>query len=286
MDGHFGGVGLVARAAEVRWPFGRNGLVERLHGGTSGVSRYGFSVWNTIRCEPASHGRSSERPDGSGHVYYDAKLNATVEAYAALGSIGYDKDMPRLQRACRWILDDGGLCKVSVFTPYWLLLLGEWPWENTPTIRHLQFRAIGAHNARSPQRHLSAQANWGSGAAGLFPAGRKSFEYDLPTKVSSDEWDWTCRSMGRILRTLQNIGEKLSWHRRGAIRAAIDWIVEHQDDDGGWGGIQPPWLYRLIALRLEGFGHDHPRQGQGSGLPRRSGMAPRSRRRNVNPGDQ
>jgi Squalene cyclase len=35
------------------------------------------------------------------------------------------------------------------------------------------------------------------------------------------------------------------------------WIVERQEDDGSWGGIQPPWVWSLIALSLRGYGLDH-----------------------------
>ncbi|HEX5506810.1 MAG TPA: squalene--hopene cyclase, partial [Thermomicrobiales bacterium] len=35
-------------------------------------------------------------------------------------------------------------------------------------------------------------------------------------------------------------------------------IVARQEADGSWGGIQPPWVYSLIALNLEGFPLDHP----------------------------
>jgi squalene-hopene/tetraprenyl-beta-curcumene cyclase len=38
----------------------------------------------------------------------------------------------------------------------------------------------------------------------------------------------------------------------------VDWIVARQEADGSWGGIQPPWVYSLIALNLEGFPLDHP----------------------------
>ena len=31
-----------------------------------------------------------------------------------------------------------------------------------------------------------------------------------------------------------------------------------QETDGCWGGIQPPWVYSLIALHLLGYGLDHP----------------------------
>ena len=39
---------------------------------------------------------------------------------------------------------------------------------------------------------------------------------------------------------------------------ALEWIIARQEADGCWGGIQPPWVYSLIALRLLGYGLDHP----------------------------
>jgi squalene-hopene/tetraprenyl-beta-curcumene cyclase len=34
--------------------------------------------------------------------------------------------------------------------------------------------------------------------------------------------------------------------------------VRRQEADGSWGGIQPPWVYSLIALHLRGYPIDHP----------------------------
>jgi squalene-hopene/tetraprenyl-beta-curcumene cyclase len=34
--------------------------------------------------------------------------------------------------------------------------------------------------------------------------------------------------------------------------------VDRQEADGCWGGIQPPWVYSLIALHLRGYGLEHP----------------------------
>ena len=44
-----------------------------------------------------------------------------------------------------------------------------------------------------------------------------------------------------------------SWKSMGR-----EWIVQHQDADGAWGGIQPPWIYSLMALHSEQYALDHP----------------------------
>ena len=36
--------------------------------------------------------------------------------------------------------------------------------------------------------------------------------------------------------------------RRRALRAAEQWIRDRQEADGSWGGIQPPWVWGIIAL--------------------------------------
>ena len=39
---------------------------------------------------------------------------------------------------------------------------------------------------------------------------------------------------------------------------AEQWIVRRQEADGLWGGIQPPVVYSIIALHLQGYPLDHP----------------------------
>jgi squalene-hopene/tetraprenyl-beta-curcumene cyclase len=46
--------------------------------------------------------------------------------------------------------------------------------------------------------------------------------------------------------------------RRLALSRAERWIVRRQEADGSWGGIQPPWVYSLMALHLRGYPIEHP----------------------------
>ena len=50
----------------------------------------------------------------------------------------------------------------------------------------------------------------------------------------------------------------LGWLRRLALDRAESWIVARQEADGSWGGIQPPWVYSLMALHLRGYELNHP----------------------------
>src|SRR5690606_35237579 len=106
----------------------------------------------------------AQRADGSWEAYYDAPqgdINSTVECYAALRSIGMSPDEPALARAREWIFAHGGLSKIRVFTRYWLALLGEWPWDQTPNlppevISHPKWTTVDIHNflSRAPAPRL------------------------------------------------------------------------------------------------------------------------------------
>jgi squalene-hopene/tetraprenyl-beta-curcumene cyclase len=60
----------------------------------------------------------------------------------------------------------------------------------------------------------------------------------------------------RLLHWYQAIG--FTPGRAIAIDVCLEWIVRHQDADGAWGGIQPPWIYSLMALNVAGYTLDHP----------------------------
>jgi squalene-hopene/tetraprenyl-beta-curcumene cyclase len=53
------------------------------------------------------------------------------------------------------------------------------------------------------------------------------------------------------------------------MRRGAEWILARQEADGSWGGIQPPWVYSILALHLMGYPLDHPALAAGiAGLDR------------------
>lgn len=220
--------------------------------------------------------RQSQRADGSWEIYHDAPagdINTTVEAYAALRSTGAPADDPALVKAREWIASKGGLRNIRVFTRYWLALIGEWPWEKTPNLppeviyfpnwfpfsiynfaqwARATLMPIAVLSARRPARPLAPENRLDE----LFPGGRQSFDYELPQKAGADSWDRFFRIADKVLHAGQSAGVA-PW-RSGAVKRALEWIIQHQDADGVWGGIQPPWIYSVMALFNEGYALDHP----------------------------
>ncbi|MCE2563571.1 squalene--hopene cyclase [Komagataeibacter sp. FNDCF1] len=219
-----------------------------------------------------------QREDGSWGIYYgsgNGDINATVESYAALRSLGYAADQPELSRAAAWIASKGGLKNIRVFTRYWLALIGEWPWEKTPNLppeviwfpnsfvfsiynfaqwARATLVPLAILSARRPARPLRPQDRLDA----LFPGGRERFDYELPRRGGRDLWASFFRTTDRGLHWLQSRFLKRNTMREAAIRHMLEWIIRHQDADGGWGGIQPPWVYGLMALHGEDYQFHHP----------------------------
>lgn len=227
---------------------------------------------------------NKQRADGAWEIYHDAPkgdINATVEAYAALRAVGMSPEDERLRRAQHWILQHGGLAKVRVFTRYWLALIGEWPWEKTPNIppeivffptwfpfsiynfsswARATIVPISILCAHRPLRPLPE----GRRLDELFPDGRERMDYSLPRRTGAGlSWKKFFLAMDKVLHGYQKLGFMLA--RKSAIKHALEWIIRHQDADGAWGGIQPPWIYSMIALHVEGYPLTHPVLSRGFG---------------------
>ena len=95
----------------------------------------------------------------------------------------------------------------------------------------------------------------------LFPEGRDRMDYRLPRRGPWLSWRRLFLFSDRFLHLYQQLG--FTPFRETAINACLGWIVRHQDADGAWGGIQPPWIYSLMALNVEGYELRHPVMAKG-----------------------
>ncbi len=86
-----------------------------------------------------------------------------------------------------------------------------------------------------------------------------------PPRTPRDPWSHVFTALDKALHRYRPVKSV----RRAALRRCAEWIISRQEQDGCWGGIQPPWVYSLMALDLLGYDITHPVMQRGlSGLDR------------------
>lgn len=223
----------------------------------------------------ANYLRGQQRPDGTWAIFYEGPpdLNATVEAYFALKLAGASADEPAMRRAREFVLSAGGVPRVRVFTKIWLALFGQWDWRGVPVLPpemiflppwfplNIYDFASWARATIVPMLVILTERPLcpvpeGAQIDELYPVPRDRIDYSLPASGSRLSWKGFFHTLDALLRRYEGVAFRPL--RRAAYRAIERWIVAHQEADGSWGGIQPPWVYSLIALKVLGYPLDHP----------------------------
>ena len=78
-----------------------------------------------------------QKPDGSWGIApgdYPGDISTTTEAYLALKILGIPSDAPPMQRARRFMITQGGVEKVRIFTRIYLATFGLFPWSSVPEL--------------------------------------------------------------------------------------------------------------------------------------------------------
>ncbi|MDR0346119.1 MAG: squalene--hopene cyclase [Nocardiopsaceae bacterium] len=233
---------------------------------------------------------ASQRDDGTWANFFGGPgdLSTTVEAYVALKLAGHRAGEPAMARAAGWIRARGGIPASRVFTRVWLALFGQWSWDDLPVMPPemiylpawfpLNIYDWGCWARQTivpltiicslrPVRPfpITLDELWpdqaGDGAAAPAPAAGPQ-----------SGWDMFFGRLDQALHAYHRYGLRTqppAAIRRAAIRRCTDWIIARQERDGCWGGIQPPWVYSLMALHLLGYRLDHPVMQRGlAGLRR------------------
>ncbi len=181
-----------------------------------------------------------QRDDGTWAIWFEGPgdLSTTVEAYAALKLAGVDPG----PQARDFIRSRGGVAKTRIFTKCFLALLGQWPWQRvTP---------IPVELVLFPANAYVSIYNFSCWARGTF----------VPLAA--------CRALRPVRHAdidLREIGARPGQTRapvppgplrRAALHEAERWVRAHQEADGSWGGIQPPWVWSILMLAALGHGFE------------------------------
>jgi squalene-hopene/tetraprenyl-beta-curcumene cyclase len=216
--------------------------------------------------------RSCQRPDGTWANFRggDADLSTTTEAYVALRLAGDRPEADHMALAADWIRQRGGIAATRVFTRIWLAMFGAWSWDDLPVMPpeliylpawfplNVYDWACWARQTIVPLTIVGS----------LRPARPLPFglaELQAPAggrgPAADDAWSVAFERLDRVLHSYER---HLSGRapaaavRSAATRRCAEWIIARQERDGCWGGIQPPWVYSLLALHLLGYELDHP----------------------------
>jgi squalene-hopene/tetraprenyl-beta-curcumene cyclase len=233
---------------------------------------------------------AKQRDDGTWANFYGGPgdLSTTVEAYVALRLAGHPPQAPHMARAAEWVRGQGGIPATRVFTRIWLALFGQWSWDDLPVMPpeliylpawfplNVYDWACWARQTIVPLTIVTAfrpARTLPFGIEELWPEPGHSPAARRDGKAGRGAgWGAAFERLDRVLHRYERRASRAvpaRAVRRAAMRRCAEWIIARQERDGCWGGIQPPWVYSLIALHLLGYGLDHPVMRRGlAGLDR------------------
>ncbi|MCL2420184.1 MAG: hypothetical protein FWD04_12905, partial [Conexibacteraceae bacterium] len=206
--------------------------------------------------------RSQQRDDGTWSNFHGgpADLSTTIESYVALRLAGDTPEDAHMRSAAEYIRGAGGVQRARVFTHVWLALFGAWPWEQVPALPTEMLLLpswfpLNVYDFACWARQTVVALSVVLAVRPVRPLPFTLEELDGPEPFSQPlASGWVGRGLVAFDRVLQVYQRRpLAPLRRFALGRAERWIVDRQEADGGWGGIQPPWVYSLIALHLLGY---------------------------------
>jgi squalene-hopene/tetraprenyl-beta-curcumene cyclase len=210
--------------------------------------------------------RSQQRADGTWANFAGgpADLSTTIEAYTALKLAGEDVDDEHMIAARDFVLAAGGIEASRVFTRIWLALFGEWSWNDLPAmppelVLFPSWMPLNVYDWASWARQTVVPITVVATLRPVRPLPFSLAELRTGTRAASSNRGVVATAFNVLDRALKLYGRSpVKPGRSMAFQRAAEWILERQESDGGWGGIQPPWVYSILALHLLGYPLEHP----------------------------
>ncbi len=217
---------------------------------------------------------NTQKLDGSWGIAYnhDGDVSTTAEAYLALRILGIDENHEKMMQAQDYILFNGGLESVRIFTRINFALFGLFPWEAIPVIPP-EFILFPS----SLPLNIYSLSSWARGTmVPLFMIFHHKPVYNFfgesfldnlwfnpeHKKVPYCETFWeTLMEKGLSTRLFFSASDsflhlyekfKPGFIRNYAMKKCEEWVLEHQEKSGDWAGIFPPMCNGVLALFLNG----------------------------------
>jgi squalene-hopene/tetraprenyl-beta-curcumene cyclase len=216
-------------------------------------------------------------------------ISTTAETYLALRILGVSEDSPVLKAAQKYILSEGGLREVRIFTRIFFAMFGLMPWKAIPAIppefvfmpskvpvniyrlsswargtmvplfiiahyRPVYALPNGKHENNPLLDHLWKRTG-SLPKSGPLDSKDKEIPYSSSlTKVLLEHglsWRTVFTAADSLLRLYER--GKVDRLRELALNRCEKWVLDHQEPGGDWAGIFPPMINGVLALTLRGY---------------------------------
>jgi squalene-hopene/tetraprenyl-beta-curcumene cyclase len=242
-----------------------------------------FIIFNRFMgvSEPALEARlqrhllDNQQPDGSWNLFPggEGDLSTSIEAYFALKLAGMRAGDEQMMQARRWILSRGGIARSGTLARFYLAAMNQVPWDCTTGlpvewILTPNWLPVNIYELSSWARATVValmllraakpveEVDWRQGVLELYIQPPHFTKFELPKAPHL----WSPRKFFNLIdRCLRGYDRHhLARVRAAAMARAERWLLDHQDANGSWGGIQPCYLLSTMALKGLGYRNDHP----------------------------
>jgi squalene-hopene/tetraprenyl-beta-curcumene cyclase len=183
----------------------------------------------------------------------------------ALRLAGDTPELEHMRAASSYIRGAGGVERARVFTHIWLALFGLWSWDQVPTLPAEQIFLPAWFPLNVYDFGCWARQTVVALSVVLSDRPQRPLPFGIEELGGPEPWSppRPSTAVGRALVMLDRVLHVYQRHpipflRRASLARAERWIVDRQEADGSWGGIQPPMVYSMLALHLRGYDNDHP----------------------------
>ncbi len=226
------------------------------------------------------HMLATQGDDGGWALYEGgaSHVSNTIEVFFALKLTGRSGNEEPLRRARDFILAHGGLAKAGVFTRTFLAYFGQFPWWGLPAMpvelvllpswfpiniyalsSWARSTVVPLTVIMSKQPHIAIPPEHGVSELWLAPPTPEALGFPRSSRLL------TWRNFFLAVDGALKFVGRSPWKplRARALKHAEEWIVSHQDWNGGWGGIQPAMINSVMALKMLGYSDSHPAVARG-----------------------